>query len=440
MRIVNNTISPDTVYTEEGITPESKRKYIERKKKTAKRLFDGMSLDEHHIEYVPRKKHSANPPLTNPVNPPTPPSTPPVSPTTGPTVNPNVLTFEEDKEIKTYSHSFNGEDQVFTFGDYTQVNTLPVLTKEWLESVGSDPEFKYLSEIVVSPTGKITLNLFDDKGNSKPFELPDGIDVKDLTNGVLELLPPPTPEPEKEEEVVEPEEEEPVTIATENPETLDEEAKEIKKTSVRKTVVEGNPKKLRDADREKEIRESFKFAQFLFSFNSFEDYGFEINDDSEIQPKEGLDAEIAKHRIDGINGLVRLVQKYDDCQFDDKDAELAYNILGEISSAAMHGMSLSEISDRVSRILFGESGKHKINCHFALKCSPRLTEGKEYFDTNGKFAQYERKSTEQSRYNDATDPVSQDAYRKQIVLTIELDGKPSLEVPVILLNSALSIF
>ena len=440
MRIVNNTISPDTVYTEEGITPESKRKYIERKKKTAKRLFDGMSLDEHHIEYVPRKKYSANPPLTNPVNPPTPPSTPPVSPTTGPTVNPNVLTFEEDKEIKTYSHSFNGEDQVFTFGDYTQIDTLPVLTKEWLESVSSDPEFKYLSEIVVSPTGKITLNLFDDKGNSKSFELPDGIDVKDLTNGVLELLPPPTPEPEEEEEVVEPEEEEPVTIATENPETLDEEAKEIKKTSVRKTVVEGNPKKLRDADREKEIRESFKFAQFLFSFNSFEDYGFEINDDGEIQPKEGLDAEIAKHRIDGINGLVRLVQKYDDCQFDDKDAELAYNILGEISSAAMHGMSLSEISDRVSRILFGESGKHKINCHFALKCSPRLTEGKEYFDTNGKFAQYERKSTEQSRYNDATDPVSQDAYRKQIVLTIELDGKPSLEVPVILLNSALSIF
>ena len=69
-----------------------------------------------------------------------------------------------------------------------------------------------------------------------------------------------------------------------------------------------------------------------------------------------------------------------------------------------------------------------------------MTEGKEYFDTNGKFAQYERKSTEQSRYNDATDPVSQDAYRKQIVLTIELDGKPSLEVPVVLLNSALSIF
>jgi len=106
----------------------------------------------------------------------------------------------------------------------------------------------------------------------------------------------------------------------------------------------------------------------------------------------------------------------------------------------MHGLSLSEISDKVSRILFGDSGKHKINCHFALKCSPRLSQDKDYFDTNGKFAQYERKSTEQSKYNDATDPVSQDAYRKQIVLNVELDGKPSLEVPIVLLNSALSIF
>jgi hypothetical protein len=264
MRIVNNVISPDTVYTEEGITPESKKKYIERKKKVSKRLFDGTSLDEHHIEYIPRKKHSANPPLTNPINPPTPSPTPPVGPTPGPTpgptVNPNVLAFEEDKEIKTYSHSFNGENQVFTFGDYTQVDTLPVLTKEWLEAVGSDPEFKYLSEIIVSPTGKITLNLLDDKGNSKPFELPDGIDVKDLTNGVLELLSPPTPEPEEEgEEPVTPEEE-PVTIITENPEKLEEETVEIKKPSVRKTVVEGNPKKLRKSELEKEIRESFKFA------------------------------------------------------------------------------------------------------------------------------------------------------------------------------------
>jgi hypothetical protein len=104
--------------------------------------------------------------------------------------------------------------------------------------------------------------------------------------------------------------------------------------------------------------------------------------------------------------LVRLAKKYGDCQFDDKDGKLAYNILGEIASVAMHGMSLSEISDKVSRILFGESGKHKASCHFALKCSPRLAEGKEYFDTTGKAAQYERKSTEHSKYNDATDPVS----------------------------------
>ena len=433
--IVNNVKTPDTVYTEEGITNESKTRYINRKKAILGKLFDNVSLEEHHIEYIPRQKHQANPPLTNPVNPPVNPPSPPAAPA----VNSNVLAFEENKGIRTYSHSFSGEDQVFTFGDYTQTDTLPVLTKEWLEAVGSDPEFKYLSEITVSNTGKITLNLLDDNKNSKPLELPEGTDIKDLTDGILELLAPPTGTGE-DEDVVEPQEENPVAIITENPEKLDEETKEIKEVSVRKTVVERGPKPLSKANREEEIRESFKFAQLLFSFNSFEDFGFEINDDGEIQPKEGLDAEIAKHRIDGINGLIRLTQKYNDCQFDDKDAKLAYTILGEISSIAMHGLSLSEISDKVSRILFGDSGKHKINCHFALKCSPRLSQDKDYFDTNGKFAQYERKSTEQSKYNDATDPVSQDAYRKQIVLTIELDGKPSLEVPIVLLNSALSIF
>ena len=153
-------------------------------------------------------------------------------------------------------HKFFGEGLEFLLRSYRKFRLIEFV----FQIVDKSHVFKYLSEIIVSPTGKITLNLLDDKGNSKPFELPDGIDVKDLTNGVLELLSPPTPEPEEEgEEPVTPEEE-PVTIITENPEKLEEETVEIKKPSVRKTVVEGNPKKLRKSELEKEIRESFKFA------------------------------------------------------------------------------------------------------------------------------------------------------------------------------------
>jgi len=114
-------------------------------------------------------------------------------------------------------------------------------------------------------------------------------------------------------------------------------------------------------------------------------------------------------------------------------------MLGRIASAALHGQSLNNISRQVSQILFGGQDVCRVKCDFALKCSPRLAEGKDYFDTSGKYAQYERKASEHSKFNDATDPVSQDAYRKQIVLNIELDGKPALEVPIVLLNSALSI-
>ena len=458
--IINNVGSPDTVYTEEGITNESKTRYINRKKKIMNKLFKDVNLEEHHVEYIPRKKKTTNPPGTNPVNPPSnPPSNPPtpptnnppapVNPSTGPAllgVTPNPtndttkLTFEENKGILGYNHSFgeNGE-QTFGFGDYTMKENLPVISQEWLEAVGIDPSFKYLTGITVSATGKITLNLLDENDGTLSIELPDGTDITTLTDGVLNLLNPPLKDDSEDPEVDPDEGNETVIPETENPQELDEAAEATRPRSVRTTIIERGKKRLNRKKQQDEIRKSFEFAELLFSFNSFEDYGYTINNNGEIEPKEGLDAEIAKHRIDGINGLIRIAEKYDRCRFDGKNGQVAENILGRIASAALHGQSLNDISRQVSQVLFGGQDVCRVKCDFALKCSPRLAEGKDYFDTSGAYAQYERKSTEHSKFNDATDPVSQDAYRKQIVLNIELDGKPALEVPVVLLNSALSI-
>ena len=460
--IVNNTRTPDTVYTEEGITNESKTRYINRKKKIMTKLFEGVSLDEHHIEYIPRKKKTPNPPETNPVNPPTPPSNPspnnppspsnpPASPTNptggllpGPTqpdttIDTNKIMFEENKGIVGYNHSFGPDgEQKFGFGDYTAKDSLPVVSSEWLQAIGVDPAFKYLTGITVSATGKITLDLLDENDGTFSIELPDGVEINTLTDGVLNLLNPPTDDGEDPE--VDPNQgEETVIPETENPQELEAAAAATRPISVRTTVIDKGKKRVNKKKQQEEIRKSFEFAQLLFSFNSFEDYGYTINDNGEIEPKEGLDAEIAKHRIDGINGLIRIAEKYDRCRFDGRNGQVAENMLGRIASAALHGQSLNNISRQVSQILFGGQDVCRVKCDFALKCSPRLAEGKDYFDTSGKYAQYERKASEHSKFNDATDPVSQDAYRKQIVLNIELDGKPALEVPIVLLNSALSI-
>jgi hypothetical protein len=42
-------------------------------------------------------------------------------------------------------------------------------------------------------------------------------------------------------------------------------------------------------------------------------------------------------------------------------------------------------------------------------------------------------------FNDSYNEESDDVTRKQIVLGIEIDGSPALEVPVVMLNSVLSL-
>ena len=446
----------ESAYSEEGITEESKVRYNDRKKRIIKRLFGDQ---DGSIQLIERTNGEISPtPTVAPVpaepvtsSEETTPPTEPVVPTT-PSINLSEISLETGS-LQNYGHSFDGANQRFTFGDYTNKSVLPVVSQDWLKALGTQlgydgtipiEKFKYLTEITVSDTGKITLSLITDAEDSINIDLPPGMtDLKTLSKGELELLTPPEENPEPSEEPSEdPDEGEtdpdtPNTDINPNPKELVEESKKTRKRSIRLASVDEGEKPSRKA--KQEIAKSFTLPQLLFSFNSFENFGFEFDNDGNIIPKEGLDAEIAQHRIDGINGLLRLAQKYNDLMFDGKNAARAIQIISDIACAAMHRTSLNEISQQIEQSLFGGNKSHVIKCHFALKSSPILSQGKDYFNTQGKYAQYEKSSRERSMFNDSYNEESDDVTRKQIVLGIEIDGSPALEVPVVMLNSVLSL-
>ena len=181
------------------------------------------------------------------------------------------------------------------------------------------------------------------------------------------------------------------------------------------------------------VSESGGIEMLLHSFNTFET-GVLVGEDGKPVPvgnQEWMDK-----RIDSVNGLVKL-DKY--LGNDIKTVQDYVLQIGRLRSILFNTENKSELCTKLQN----ELGLSEVYCTFALKSSPRPSEGniqkgKEF--VNSTPSPMAKGISERTKYNGSTDTRSHEVHYKSIVAIIgSKDTKDIVELPLLVLSSPFTI-